>query len=43
MYKILALIGVIYAVYRFQDLKKIDRKIDEDNGEEWIDYEEIDE
>ena len=42
MFKILALIGVIYAVYRFQNLKQLNSSKEEDNGEEWVDYEEVD-
>jgi len=43
MFKIIALIAVIYAVYRFQSMKKIDSALsEEDNGEEFVDYEEVD-
>jgi len=41
MFKLLALLGVIYAVYRFQSLKQLHGSNDEDNGEEWVDYEEV--
>lgn len=43
MFKILALIVVIYAVYRFQNMKKINAADgEEENGEEFVDYEEVD-
>lgn len=39
----MALIAVIYAVYRYQSMKKIDSSAaEEDNGEEFVDYEEVD-
>lgn len=43
MFKILALVAVIYAVFRFQSMKKIDQAPEEDPGEEFVDYEEVDE
>ena len=43
MYKLLVLVGVIYVVYRISNFKKITPpKDDTDNGEEFVDYEEVD-
>jgi len=43
MFKLLVLVGVIYAVYRISNLKKITPPHDDnDNGEEFVDYEEVD-
>jgi len=43
IFKLMALVAVIYVIFRYQEIKKLGtRKQEEDPGEEFVDYEEID-